>query len=196
MKNKTRFVYHSSIIENLKTLIPNISTHNENWIYATTTIEMSAVFLSGKGGDLTCQVGRDHLTKKVFICERFKNAFNYRYNKSSGSIYFLPSDKFIEGRTGWDEEVVCNEEVEIIKEIRVSNIKSYLLNLIEEKKIILVRFPDKIGQIPIDDEDLVYRGIIWIRQFGNDVLDDFKKFHPKLVNRITIGLADGKYLND
>jgi len=195
MKNRTGFVYHSSVKENLKKLTPNVSSHNENWIYATTTIEMSAVFLSGKGGDLTCQVGRDPLTGKVFICERFKNAFDYRYNNSSGSIYFLLSDNFIEGRTGWDEEVVCNKEIEIIKEIRISNIKNYLLNLIDEKRIILVKYPNKIGEIPNDDEDLVYRGIIWIRQFGNEILDDFKKLHPNLVNRITIGLADGKYLN-
>ena len=57
-------------------------------------------------------------------------------------------------------------------------------------------FPKKIARIPNDDEDLVYRVIIWVRQFGNNVLDDFKKLHPDLVDRITVGLADGKYLNN
>jgi len=196
MKNKNRVVYHSSIKQNLKKISPNISTHDENWIYATTSIEMSAVFLSGRGGDLTCQVGRDTLTNKVFICERFKDSFIYRYDNFSGSIYILPENKFIKGKTGWDEEVVCNEEVEIIKEIKISDVKSYILSLIEEERVILVKYPNKIGQIPNDDEDLVYRGIIWTRQYGKDVLDDFKKLHPNLLIRIQKGLENGKYLND
>ena len=196
MKNETRIVFNSSHIENFRAIIPNVSTHNENWVYATTTIEMSAVFLSGKGGDLTCQVGRDPLTNKVFICERFKNSFEYRYNNTSGSIYLLPGDKFIKDKTGWDEEVVCSEKVDIIQEIKISNVKSYLLNLIKNDRILLVKFPNKTANIPSDDEDLVYRGITWTRQFGDDVLDDFKKLHPNLLDRIKIGLAEGKYLDD
>ena len=196
MKKDNNQVYHSSIIQGLKVLRPNTSTHGENWIYATTTIEMSAAFLSGKGGDLSCQVGRDISTGKIFICERFKDSFDYRYNNYSGSIYILPKDKFVRGKTGWDEEVICNEEVEILKEIKVNNVKSYILNLIEEEKIILLKYPNKNEHIPEDDEDLVYRGIIWSRQFGRDVLDDFKKLHPKLVSRIEEGLKNGKYLDE
>jgi len=196
MRNNNNYVYHSSLKQDLKVMNPNISTHGENWIYATTSIEMSAVFLSGKGGDLTCQVGRDSTTGKVFICERFKDAFDYRYDTCSSSIYILLEDKFIKGKTGWDEEVVCNEEIEIIKEIKIKDVKNYLLNIIDKERIILVKYPNKIGQIPNDDEDLVVRGIIWTRQFGNKVLDDFKKLHPNLLNRIKKGLKNGKYLDD
>ena len=194
MKKNIGFVYHSSIEQDLKVIKPNKSTHGENWIYATKTIEMSAVFLSGKGGDLTCQVGRDSTTGKVFICERFKDAFDYRYNNTSASIYFLPKDKFINDKTGWDEEVVCSDAVEILKEIKIIDTKEYLLNLNEQEKIILVRYPNKIGNIPENDEDLVYRGIIWTRQFGKEVLNDFKKLHPNLVTRIEEGLRNGEYL--
>ena len=187
-------MYHSSIEQDLKVIKPNKSAYGENWIYATKTIEMSAVFLSGKGGDLTCQVGRDSTTGKVFICERFKDAFDYRYNNTSGSIYFLPKDKFINDKTGWDEEVVCSDAVEILKEIKIIDTKEYLLNLNEQEKIILLRYPNKIGNIPENDEDLVYRGIIWTRQFGKEVLNDFKKLHPNLVTRIEEGLRNGEYL--
>ncbi|MCD4819258.1 MAG: hypothetical protein K8S23_11265 [Candidatus Cloacimonetes bacterium] len=196
MNNRTSFVYHSSNVKDLKVLNPNVSTHGENWVYATTSLEMSAVFLSRRGGDLTCQVGRDSITKKVFICERFKNSFEYRYDNFSGSIYVLSGEKFIKGKTGWNEEVVCNEKVDVLKEIKVTNIKNYLLSMIEKEKIILVRFPNKIAEIPNDEEDLVYRGIIWVRKFGDNVLDDFKKLHPNIVDRITAGLSAGKYLDN
>lgn len=196
MKAKNKYVFHSSTKQNLKVLKPNKSTHDKDWIYATTTIEMSAVFLSGKGGDLTCQVGRDQKTGKVFICERFKDAFDYRYNNCSGSIYLLPGKKFKKNKTGWDEEVVSIEKIKIIEEIKINNIKEYLLKLIQQERILLLRFPQKIANIPIDDEDLVYRGIIWTRQFGEKILKDFKKFHPNLLPRIEQGLKNGKYSDE
>ena len=76
---ENNLVYHSSKKQGIKTLKPNKSTHGEEWVYATSTLEMSAVFLSGRGGDLTCQVGRENSSGKVYICERFQNAFDYRY---------------------------------------------------------------------------------------------------------------------
>ncbi len=190
------YVYHSSSRQNLKAIKPDKSTHDEKWIYATTSIEMSAVFLSGKGGDLTCQVGRDKVTGKVFICERFKNSFDFRYNNYSGSIYKLSSHKFINDKTGWGEEVVSNEVVEIVEEIKINDVKKYILKLIKQGKVLLIKYPQKIGNIPNDDEDLVYRGIIWTRQFGEEVLNDFKKLHPVLMIRIEEGLKSGKYLDE
>ncbi|MDA3886773.1 MAG: hypothetical protein PF638_14375 [Candidatus Delongbacteria bacterium] len=195
MINNSDYVYHSSKEQGLKVLEPNTSMHGEKWVYATTSLEMSVVFLSGRGGDLTCQVGRDKETGKVFICERFKDVFEFRYSNTSGSIYLLPSDKFIKGKTDWDEEVVCNEKVKIIEEVKIDNVKNYILNLTKEERIFLVKFPNKIGQIPDDDEDLVFRGIVWSRQFGDDILEDFKKLHPNLLTRIQEGLKEGKYID-
>lgn len=194
-KNK-EYVYHSSKTQNIKKLSPNESTHGESWLYATTTIEMSAVFLSHIGGDLTCQVGRDPKTGKVFICERFKDAFEHRYDNRSGSIYLLPAEKFKAENTGWDEEVTCEDVVEICREIIIDNVKDYLQELIDTDKITLARYPDKIMGLPDDDEDLVYRGIIWTRQFGEKTLKQFKMYHPHLMERINKGLAEGKYLDE
>ena len=195
MKKNNGYVYHSSKKQGLKVLKPNVSTHGENWVYATASLEMSAVFLSGRGGDLTCQVGRDDTTGKVFICERFKDAFEYRYNEISGSIYLLPENKFIKEKTEWGEEVVSETEVEVIEEIKIDDVKSYILNLIKKEKITFARFPNKIVGLPDDDEDLVFRGIVWSRQFGETILDDFKKLHPNLLDRIHEGLESGKYLD-
>ncbi|MCL0099232.1 hypothetical protein M1O16_05320, partial [Dehalococcoidia bacterium] len=61
---------------------------------------MAALFLSGKGGDLTCAVGRDG--DIPYVCERFVGAFDYRYANVSGSIYVLPSETFMENKTQWD----------------------------------------------------------------------------------------------
>lgn len=193
-KNTIKNIYHSSSIQGMKKITPNKSTHGKHWIYATTTLEMSAVFLSGKGGDLTCQVGRDPETLKVFICERFKNAFRYRYDNCSGSIYLLSKEKFEENKTGWNEEVICEEEVNVIEEITIDDVKDYLLSLIHKGDILFIEYPNKIANIPDDNEDLVERGIVWTRQFGKSELKNFRTLHPNLVARIEKGLSEGKYL--
>ena len=193
MNKKFKEVYHSSKIHGLKTLIPHKSTHGENWVYATWDIVMSAAFLGDLGGDFTCAVGRDTETGKSYICERFKGAFDLRYNSVKGSIYVLPGDKFIVGKTQWEEEVVCNETVIPLREIQVENAKSYLIQLAKEDKLIIKYYPERIARIPEDDEDLVFRAIIWTKQFGDKILEQVRKWHPNLLDRILQGIKENKY---
>jgi hypothetical protein len=37
--------------------------------------------------------------------------------------------------------------------------------------------------------------MVWSRQFGDDILEDFKKLHPNLLTRIQEGLKEGKYID-
>ncbi len=193
MKRKFKEVYHSSKIQGLKKLIPHKSTHGESWVYATWDIVMSAAFLGDLGGDFTCAVGREPTTEKPFICERFKEAFDLRYGKVKGSIYVLPGDKFIVDKTQWEEEVVCNETVKPLREIQIENAKTYLLQLVKESKLIIKYYPERIARIPEDDEDLVFRAIIWTKQFGDKILEQIRKWHPNLLDRILEGIKENKY---
>jgi hypothetical protein len=191
---KFKVVYHSSKIQGLKKIIPHKSTHGESWIYATWDIVMSAAFLGGLGGDFTCAVGRDPETGKPFICERFKGAFELRYGNVKGSIYLLPGEKFIAGKTQWEEEVVCDEPVTPLSEIKIANAKEYLLQLARENKLIIKYYPEKIAGIPEDDEDLVYRAVIWIREFGEKrVLEQVRRYHPNLIDRVLQAVREHKY---
>lgn len=189
-----RYVYHASSIKGLTLIKPSISTHGERWVYATKDIVMAALFLSNKGGDLTCAVGREDGVP--YICERFHGAFDYRYANVSGSIYILPSQTFIENKTQWEEEVVSESEVTPLQEIKINDVKTYLIDLSKNSKLKIFLYPDRPDEIPDDDEDLVCRGIIWTRKWGDGVLKDFKKYHPNLILRIKKGLKENKYLND
>lgn len=190
---KFKEVYHSSKEQGLKKLVPHKSTHGESWVYATWDIVMSAAFLGDLGGDFTCAVGRDSKTGKPFICERFKRAFDLRYGGVKGSIYVLPGKRFIEGKTQWQEEVVCEEAVIPLREIRIENAKEYLLQLSREGKLIIKYYPEKIAETPDDDEDLVYRAVIWTKQFGKGTLEQVKKYHPDLLSRVLQALKENKY---
>ena len=154
---------------------------------------MAACFLGNRGGDFTCSVGRDPEMGKPFICERFRGAFELRYRGVRGSIYVLPGETFLEGRTPWEEEVVSPVPVVPIREIRVPDAAEYLLELEREGELLIVRYPRKIAGIPEDDEDLVYRAVVWYRRFGPEVLRELERYHPHLVPRVEEAIREEKY---
>jgi hypothetical protein len=184
--------YHSSQVQGLEEITPRDSTHGERWVYATRDVVMAAVFLGTLGGDLTCAVGRDAETGKPFICERFEGAFDLRYGGVRGSIYVLPGQRFTTGKTQWDEEVVCDGAVRPIREIQVDDAKTYLLQLAQENKLIIKRYPERMPEIPGDDEDLVYRAVIWHRRSGDEILNRLKKYHPHLLARVLRAIEENK----
>ncbi|WP_350343141.1 hypothetical protein PRVXT_002422 [Proteinivorax tanatarense] len=177
-------VYHCSEISGLKLIKPNKSTHGAEYVYATKEIGISALFLSGVGGDFTCAIGRDRQTGMIYVCERFEGAFEYRYSGKSGSIYVLPGEKFKENKTRWIEEVVADEAIEPNEEIFVSDSKDFLLDLDEKSQIKIVGYPEKIDGIPEDDSDLVESVIYWTKKFGKEQLDNVRKYHPHLLTRV------------
>ncbi len=138
-----REVYHASRRRGLKVIRPRRSTHGRCWVYATVDPVLAACFLGDLGGDFTCAVGRDPETGKSFICERFRGAFEMRYRGVQGSIYVLPGEGFLEGQTGWEEEVVSPKPVVPLREIRVDDAAAYLLRLEREGKLLIMRHPGR-----------------------------------------------------
>lgn len=186
-------VYHSSQTQGLQEITPHKSSHREAWIYATKDIVMAAAFLSTMGGDFTCSVGRDEKSGKPFICERFEGAFDLRYAGVEGAIYVLPGDKFEEGKTQWDEEVISCQTVRPVREICVTDAKEYLLKLAREDKLTIKLYPEKIAYIPDDDEDLVFRAAIWYRHSGEKIMERLKKYHPGLLARVRQAIEEKRY---
>jgi hypothetical protein len=151
---------------------------------------MSAVFLARLGGDFTCAVGREPNTGIPYICERFTGAFDLRYGGARGSIYILPADNFLAGRTQWEEEVVCCGPAVPLQEMHVADAREYLLQLAKEGKLIIKYYPDRTADIPEDDEDLVSRAAMWCKQFGEAVLEQVKYYHPGLLDRVLRRLGE------
>ena len=72
------YVYHGSNITGLKSLIPNKSTHNKLWVYASKTREAAVIFISNKGSDLYYDLSSNN--DIIELTERkegmFKDIFN------------------------------------------------------------------------------------------------------------------------
>ena len=180
----SNFVYHSSPKQGLDIIYPCESTHQKSFVYGSFDIDITSIFLSSRGGDFVCSIGRDIVSYKPFICERFEGAFEYRYLETSGSIYILPSHLFEKNKTAWDEEFVSTTPISPLSEIKIYNIRKWVLDLEQCKKITIERFPKRNKSIPDDDNDLIQRAVIWTEQFGNQVLDEFQLFHPNLLSEV------------
>jgi hypothetical protein len=190
------FVYHSSSKQSLTELYPKESTHEQVWLYATKDPVMSALFISGYGGDFACFIDRDKDTGLPIIVERFDKALEERYKGIIGSIYFLPSDSFMEGETGWDEEVVSSQSIKPVDEIKIQDALSYLLQLEEEGKLIIMRYPQRPDNVPEDDEDLVIKAVVRSLEDDNEkhrILNLLQKHHTSLVPRVGDGMKSNRF---
>lgn len=186
-------VYHGSQRKGLQVIRPAVSTHGETWVYGCRDPVMAAAFLATTGGDLTCAVGREPGSGLVYICERFPRAFDLRYAGTSGSIYVLPGTSFREGMSSWEEELVSTVPVRPLEEMAVDCAARHLRGLEHAGTLLVRHYPERIGRIPEDDEDLVMRGIVWTRAHGESVLVAFRRYHPHLVDRIVRGIEEGRY---
>jgi hypothetical protein len=176
-------IYHASSVRGLKRIVPSESTHG-NWVHAVGDAVLAACFLSTLGGDLTCAVGRDPKTGAPYLCERFEGAFESRFANRTGSIYVMDGATFLAGHTPWEEEVVSPEPVVVRDEIPIDDVARHLLALAEEGRLLIVRYPERIGGIPPDDSDLIARAVVWQQRFGDDIVGRFATYHPQLLPRI------------
>jgi len=170
---KPLVAYHSSSTQGLSIIRPSESTHGQPWVYACRDLEISAVFLSGWLGDLSCQVGRDEESGLPYITERFVGAFEPRYAGHSGSIYELCGTTFSEGP--WPEELVGPQPVAVRVEHKVDDAAQYLLDLKKQRRIIIERYPHSGMRIPLDNMDLLDR------PYFHRVLDRLAQYHPNVV---------------
>ena len=152
-------VYHASAQSGLEQLVPRESTHQKPWVYATTELAISAIFLSHGGGDLSCSSGLRN--GKVFIYERWSGAFDAQYSGKGGSIYGLPGTTFQRGRTSFTGEVISEVAVPVLREIVVGDAKSFLMDLQDAGQVLIFLHGQRPSWISKDDQDLVDRVVQW-----------------------------------
>lgn len=187
MNHSFEAVYHCSPVQGLTRIVPRVSTHGRIWVYATGDIVTSSVFLGRAGGDFTCGTGS--VNGVPYVLERFDGAIDYRYGGVRGSLYTLPGASFVAGRTTWGSDLVSEEAVVPISEMRVEDAKEHLLRLAAEGRLTVKLWPDRFAGVPDDDEDLVERAVVW------NGLDRLREYHPSLVGRALEAIASGKYVS-
>ena len=87
-------LFHASPVHGLRELAPRVSTHGQEWVYATPYIGVVAAYL-GKWGDF--DFAQRVSNGKPILVERYPGAFKKIYSKKGGSIYAFSKDGFLEG---------------------------------------------------------------------------------------------------
>lgn len=171
------YVYHGSHVANLEKIKPNVSTHMNNWVYASPSKAISVIFLSTTGSDLNYVLSGDGVNYPVELVERKPNMFKTVFH-CDGYIYKLDATNFKSGLTGWSGEVVSDKVEEVLDSEYISNVYNELLKLNDEGKIRLYLYPERPKNIPLDNSDLIPKVIRWHKN-GFDI-SKFFEIYPEL----------------
>ena len=193
---KLEKVFHGSHHQGLKMIYPSMGTHQEAWIYAERDRIVSAAFITkAKLGAFGYFKGRNPETGVFCLCERYAGAFADLYRNESGSIYELAGETFIEGQTDCPEEVVSHHSLAPLCEWRIRDVERYLFRLRDEEKIEMFLYPDRPHFIPRDDEDLIWRAVLWSPEVGPWTWSFIKEKLPKVAKEARQCLVDSEALH-
>ena len=123
-------LYHVSATTDIKVLEPRVSTHGNAYVYAIENLVTGLLF-GAKQDDFDFHISTDEAG--IPTCyECYPGALEAKYKDKSCTVYELPEEGFLRGKTGWDAELVCETAVPVQKSIYISDLYSRLLE--EEKK--------------------------------------------------------------
>lgn len=118
-------LYHVSPNAGLKRLRPHESSHKKAYVYATGNLVTGLLFgVKQDDFDFCISTDENGLTT-VYEC--YPDAFGKIYHGKSCSVYVVGEEGFQRGLTSWDEELVCDKEVEVQNEIVIADLYERLL---------------------------------------------------------------------
>jgi len=167
------YVYHGSKESGLKSLKPSKAGYNKKYVYAATDISFAAIFINKPGGSLVAKYKRDEASIPYY-CERKRGIFNKNYSKQKGSIYVLEKEHFKHLKNLWSEELVSEKEVPVVKEIKIKDLKKFLLDLEKEGKFRVIYYKDRLKHFPRDDIAIERTKEELVKKYGKGVLDKIK----------------------
>lgn len=122
-------LYHVSSTPNIKVLEPRVSTHGTAYVYAIKN-QVTGLLFGAKQDDFDFHISTDE--DGVPTCyECYPGALESKYKGKSCTVYELPEEGFLRGKTSWTEELVCETEVPVQKEIFIPDL---YMRLLEEEK--------------------------------------------------------------
>lgn len=167
------FVYHGSSIQNLTEIKPI----NHRLVFASKDKRVAILFIVNRdSGRYTFArtVGALNNGTLQYIAERYTNAFDDMYNGKSGSLYILDDKFFVQKNPGI---MVAHTAVPVVQEIKIPDLKQYLLDLADKNQLKIYKYPNRPSSIPSDDSDLVQ---MCINFNSSEKLQEFKDLFPDL----------------
>lgn len=176
-----KYVYHGSKIQGMKVLTPKEAGYNKSFVYATTNPAFSAIFINRPGGSFTA--GFKKISGVVNYWERKKGVFNKNYKNQKGSIYVLDAKDFHKDKKIWKEERIANKPVKVLKEIKINDLKHYLLALEKQNKFKFISFKDRLKYFPKDEKKMEETCMDMLKKYGRACIPSMKKYRLDLYKK-------------
>lgn len=178
------YLYHGSKKQGLTGLETFDGGHKKSYVYAVSQEAFAAIFINRIGGSLVASWGRldDGMP---YYCERKKNVFDNNYSNEKGSIYVVNGSLFKHKDFLWKEEYISKQKIKPIKEIKIKNVKKYLLGLEAEGKVKIIYFKDRKKYFPKIDDDILKTAERLVDKYGYEkVISSIKKYQPQIVSKL------------
>ena len=127
-------LYHASAQPGIRELVPQMSTHGREYVYAIKN-RLTALLFGAPKDDFDILV--DEVAGKTVIHECYPNALKEIYAGKSCSLYEVSADGFLAGQTGWDSELVCDHRVSVAAEDRIENLYEEILRAVQNGACVL-----------------------------------------------------------
>ena len=156
-------LYHVSSKSGIKKLEPRVSSHKKPYVYAINNL-VTALLFGARKDDFDFLMDEDELGRTV-VYECYPNAFEKVYSGKGCYVYEVAEEGFLRGMTSWEPEFVCEDAVEVKREIAIEDLYQRLLMEENAGNLILYRYTDDLEYKKIISEHIVDRIIRF------DVLD-------------------------
>lgn len=166
------FVYHGSPVQNLKEIIPY-----SKLMYATKDKITAVLYTIRRGPWRFFRTLGHEIGWVPFVVERYKGMFDDCYGGLSGSVYVLDAKSF---KTDGSVSVVSDKPQPVIQEIKIEDIKDFLLNAEKQGKLKIYRYPNRPNTIPQDDSDLIKEILKMSKEHQTKIIKELKVLFPDL----------------
>ena len=168
----TNFVYHGSCVQGLS----QIDLQNHRYIYAAKDKNIAALYMMRRGPWTLFRCFGHEKGHIPFFVERYPGQIDDFYKDVSGSIYVLETESFDDN--GWC--VRSTEPQNVVREIKISNVKDFLLDIESQGDLKIYRYPNRPSFIPEDDSDLIDSILKLPKNLRLKKQQEFKDLFPDL----------------
>lgn len=181
-------LYHISKTTGLKTLKPQISTHQKAYVYAVDNIVTGLLF-GAVHDDFDFII--DEENGRSVITECYPRAFEMIFKERSCSVYEISDEGFMRGMTSWSPELVCEHEVTVLNEIFIKDLYSRLLEEEKNENLIIRRYREDEKYKKAISEHIVDRLVRFDEIYTDN--ERLKKYYGKLIDALQT-IMDGHLL--
>lgn len=171
-------LYHASKTGGMKTLEPHISAHGKASVYAIRD-RVAAICFGAPKDDFDLLIYE--FGCKTVLNECYPDALKRMYSGKSCSLYTVKEDGFLQGRTGWDAELVSESTVDVLREQIIADIYAYLVRAAAKGDCIINLFSNDEKYTSMLREELSER--IKVFGFSKEQMNHDWRF-PKFLSKI------------